>query len=152
MTATPTRPRRPLVYATHRARLAAGKLLPEGVVLEVEVANAIVEGRVRAGDAGFVFCDRFGVVATIVRRPARVRAGGSKQWLVTRLEPNRNNRNDSTIASSMRRAAGAVASKTGAAFGAEVGVPGPADSRPGCLGDTHTTTKEEADGIAYEVT
>jgi hypothetical protein len=86
------RRRRALVYCSGEALRQAQRLLPRGAVLESLAQDAISRGDVYGGEyAGFVFLDQFGLACRFVRRPGRTRPR-PRGWLITRLEPKRQER------------------------------------------------------------
>ncbi len=76
----------PLVYATRSALEAAAKVLPDGVVLESEVARLIVAGRVKISRRhGVVSGD--GWAASVCRTTPRLRTKPHpRPWLVTAVD------------------------------------------------------------------
>jgi hypothetical protein len=81
--------RRVLVYATRTALEHATRLLPDGTVLEVEVARAITRGDVDASQkGGFVFLDEHGLVARCIREPGRLRPR-PRSWTVVEVAKHR---------------------------------------------------------------
>src|SRR5262249_33809989 len=84
MSAAHVRRLRPLVYCTP-AVLERGRRLLPGVILENEVANAILAGRVSTGRDGGLVQVTENVIARVRRTPCRVRPK-PRAWTVIAIE------------------------------------------------------------------